>query len=108
MRRAKCTQVIITNDRCFVCRREGELTDCAGGPTARSKVVYLHPALLSLRVYIFPMSPIPMMPIVKFSMEEAMLAILRALSRLFVLSCRVQELMIVRDQPVECDARDGD
>lgn len=40
------------------------------------KVVYRHPASLSLRVYIFPMSPIPMTPIVKFAMEEAMVAVL--------------------------------
>ena len=35
-------------------------------------MIYLHPASLSLRVYIFPMSPIPMMPIVKLAMEEVM------------------------------------
>lgn len=88
-------------------KERGKLTHCAGGPTARSKVVYLHPASLSLRVYIFPMSPIPMMPIVKFSMEEAMLAVLRVLSREFVLCCRIQELMTVRNQPADGGAREG-
>ena len=34
---------------------------------------YLHPAALSFRVYILPMSPIPMMPITKPSMSDGTL-----------------------------------
>lgn len=37
---------------------------------------YLQPASLSLRAYIFPMSPMPMMPTMNFSMPRGTLELL--------------------------------
>ena len=64
--RAKCTQVIIVKERVdkgVFMRRWAYQT-----VQARQNIgTYLHPASLSLLVYIFPISPIPIMPTAKFS-----------------------------------------
>lgn len=64
--RAKCTQVIIIERS--ECEEKKGAYHCKSGLNENSiEGIYLHPASLSLRAYILPMSPIPMIPITKLS-----------------------------------------
>lgn len=89
--RAKCTQVIIMEG--WRIERNECAYHCNCGLSGNSiESIYLHPASLSLRAYILPMSPIPMIPMIKLSILP---------SRLYL-----NEVVIVRDTR-PADPEDG-